>query len=143
MFLTYDDLAIIFPESKGIKEDFLFHTVSTDASLFQPKGLFIPIFEDSGEIKDAINNGAIAAIWNAKEKVPTYIPNQFPILYSTDLDEALEKILKTYVDKLNGEKTEIMNMTKFLFKEEKLLNESFSSYDKPVLKFVSPKERGE
>jgi UDP-N-acetylmuramyl pentapeptide synthase len=142
MFLTYDDLANLFPDSKGIKEDFLFYTVSTDASLFQPKGLFVPVFEDSGELKDAINNGAIGAIWNVKVEVPLYIPSQFPILYSKDLNEALEMILKTYVDKLSGENNEIMNMTKFLINKEKLLNEPFSSYDKPVLKYFSSMERG-
>jgi UDP-N-acetylmuramyl pentapeptide synthase len=142
MFLTYDDLANLFPDSKGIKEDFLFYTVSTNASLLQPKGLFVPVFEDSGELKDAINNGAIGAIWNVKVEVPIYIPSQFPILYAKDLNEALEMILKTYVDKLNGENNEIMNMTKFLINEEKLLNEPFSSYDKPVLKLFSSMERG-
>jgi UDP-N-acetylmuramyl pentapeptide synthase len=141
MFLTYDDLANLFPDSKGIKDEFQFYTVSTDATLSQPKGLFIPLFDDSGELKDAINNGAIGAIWHMEVEVPTYIPSQFPILYSTDLNGALETILKNYVDKLNGEKNEIMNMTKFLFREEKLLNENIPSYDKPVLKFVPKRER--
>jgi hypothetical protein len=142
MFLTYNDLANIFPDSKGIKDDFQFYTVSTDATLSQPKGLFIPMFNDSGELKDAINNGAIGAIWDVKVEIPTYIPSQFPIFFASDLNKALEIVLKTYTDKLNGDKNEIMNMTKFLFKEEKLLNETFSSYDKLVLKFVSPTERG-
>lgn len=141
MFLTYDDLANKFPDSKGIKDDFQFCTVSTDAALSQPKGLFIPLFDDSGDLKDAINNGAIGAIWDMKIAVPSYIPSQFPILFATDLNKALEIVLTTYVDKLNGDKIDIMNMTKFLFKEEKLLNESISSYDKPVLKFVSQMER--
>lgn len=141
MFLTYGDLAKIFSDSKGIKEDFQFYTVSTDASLSQPKGLFIPIYDHSGELKDAINNGAIGAIWDLNIEVPAYIPSQFPILFASDLNKALEIVLKTYVDKLNGEKIDIMNMTKFLFREEKLLNESISSYDKPVLKFVSQMER--
>jgi UDP-N-acetylmuramyl pentapeptide synthase len=141
MFLTYDDLVNKFPDSKGIKEDFQFFTVSTDATLSQPKGLFIPLYADSGELKDAINNGAIGAIWDSEISVPTYIPSQFPILFATDLNIAFEIVLKTYVDKLNGEKIDIMNMTKFLFKEETLLNDSISSYDKPVLKLVSQTKR--
>ena len=33
----------------------------------QPRGLFIPLNDDSGELLDAIANGAIAAIWERDE----------------------------------------------------------------------------
>jgi UDP-N-acetylmuramyl pentapeptide synthase len=141
MFLTYDDLVNLFPNVKGIKEEFQFVTVSTDSMLDQRKGLFIPLYEDSGYLNEAIQNGAIGAIWDEQVELPTYIPNHFPIFYTNDLKKALEQLLKTYVDKLNGENNELMDMTKFLFIEEKLLNENIPSYDKPVLEFVPRQER--
>jgi UDP-N-acetylmuramyl pentapeptide synthase len=141
MFLTLGDLANLFPKTTGMKDEFQFCTVSTDSTLSQPRGLFIPLFKDSGELKDAIQNGAIGAIWDEQEELPLYIPNHFPIFYTNNLVEALEQIMKAYVDKLNGETNEIMNMTKFLFIEEKLLNNAIPSYDIPVSKFVNKKER--
>jgi UDP-N-acetylmuramyl pentapeptide synthase len=140
MFLTYEELVKIFPKTKGIKDDFQFLTVSTSSKVSQPKGLFIPLFTDSGELNEAIQNGAIGAIWDESLEVPTYIPNQFPMFYTNDLKIALEKILEYYVEKL-GDITDIMNMTKFLFEEEKLLKEDLPSYDKPVLNFVQKTER--
>lgn len=141
MFLTYDDLTKLFPDSKGVKDDFQFQIVATESTQSQPKGLFIPLYEDSGELKEAIGNGAIGAIWNKEVLLPAYIPSQFPVFFTNDLEKAIENILKTYVDQLNGEINEIMNKTKFLFREEKLLNKSFPSYYKPVLKIVSKMER--
>lgn len=141
MFLTYDDLVTLFPKTKGIKDELLFYTVSTDSSLSQPKGLFIPIFDDSGELKEAIQNGAIGAIWDEQVELPSYVPNHFPVLFTNNIREALEQTINTYIKKINGEKIEIMNMTNFLFVEEKLLKENIPSYDKPVLKFVPKQER--
>jgi hypothetical protein len=141
MFLAYSDLIQLFPKSKGIKDDLQFYTVSTNSSFTQQRGLFIPMYEDSGELKEAIQNGAIGAIWDEQSKLPDYIPNHFPVFYVRNLKEAIEKILNTYADKLNGEKNENMNMTYFLFDEEKLLKNSLPSYDKPVLKFGQKTER--
>jgi hypothetical protein len=140
MFLTFNDLSQLFPISKGVKDCFRYEFVSTDATLAQPMGLFIPVFEDSGELKDAISNGAIGAIWEENKVLPSYIPSQFPIFFTDDLGKALDRLLSAYVNLLNGEPNEMNNMTKFLFSEEKILNEIIHSYDKPVLKFVSKTE---
>ncbi|WP_442599407.1 hypothetical protein [Neobacillus sp. D3-1R] len=141
MLLKNSDLVKLFPKSQGIKDDLQFKTVSTDASLIQPKGLFIPVFDDSGELKEAIHNGAIAAIWEEQQTLPSYVPNQFPIFFTKDIKNAFETIVAFYLEQFTGDNNDLMNMTKFLFIEEKLLNESFSSYDKPVFKFVSKQER--
>lgn len=141
MLLTYSDLVKIFPKSQGIRDEIQFNMVSTDASLLQPKGLFIPLFDDSGELKEAIQNGAIGAIWDEKQPLPSYVPNQFPIFFSKNLKDALDTMIQTYIEQFTGDNIDFMNMTKFLFVEEKLLKESFSSYDKPVFKIVSKQER--
>lgn len=140
MFLTFEDLNQLFPKIKGEKDAFQFHFVSTNAAFHQPKGLFLPLYEDSGEMKEAISNGAIGALWDEDKEVPSYVPSQFPLFFTSDLEESLEQVLNTYVKQLDGESNEMKNMTKFLFSQEKILNEMYHSYYKPVLKFVSKME---
>ena len=33
-------------------------------SYSQPKGIFIPLYHDSGELQEAIANGAIGTLWD-------------------------------------------------------------------------------
>jgi UDP-N-acetylmuramyl pentapeptide synthase len=141
MFLTFHDLAKLFPNSKGVKDEFIFFTVATDARLSQERGLFIPLFSDSGELMTAIQNGAIACIWNERVPVPSYIPSQFPVLFTSDLRAAFDKILRSYSQNIDGEKNEMNDRTNFLINQEKLLNDNFSSYDKQLLTFVPKVER--
>jgi UDP-N-acetylmuramyl pentapeptide synthase len=143
MFLTNSDLVDLFPNSQGVNDPLEFLTVSTDATLLQPKGLFVPLFEGSGELQDAIKNGAIATVWDIKKKLPHYIPNHLPVFFTEQITDAFELILKHYERKLNNENSESINMTKFLFIEDKLLNENIPSYDIPVFKFVRNTEGGE
>ena len=142
MFLAYSDLVKLYPKTKGVKDELEFMTVSTDSMFSQPKGLFLPLYEDSGELKEAIQNGAIGAILGEKMDIPRYVPNQFPIFFTNNLNDAMKQILSTYKEKLSGEKIDMMYMTKFLFEEERRLNESLTSYYKPVLKFISKVRRG-
>ncbi|MHC0037262.1 hypothetical protein [Pseudoneobacillus sp. C159] len=141
MFLTYHDLANLFPKVKGVKDEFVFNTISTDASLKQERGLFVPLFIDSGDLMTAIQNGAIACVWDEGIPVPSYIPSQFPVFYTNDLKDAFESIIRTYSQLINGEKIEMIDRTNFLIIQEKLLNDELSSYDKQLLTFV-PKEEG-
>lgn len=143
MFLMYEDIVNLFLKTKGIKDNLPFYSVSTSSSMKQPKGLFVPVFNDSGELKEAIQNGAIAAIWDDSVQLPTYVPNHFPIFFTNDLMNSFYHVVRVYLEKINGDKIEIMSTTKFLFDKEKLLNENFPSYDKPVLEFVQNLERGE
>jgi hypothetical protein len=143
MFLMYEDIVRLFLKTKGVKDNLPFYSVSTSSSMKQPKGLFVPVFEDSGELKEAIQNGAIAAIWDDSIQLPTYVPNHFPIFFTNDVMSSLKDVLKVFLEKLNGDKIETMSTTKFLIDKEKLLKENFSSYDKPVLEYVQNLERGE
>ncbi|TKC18571.1 hypothetical protein [Robertmurraya kyonggiensis] len=135
MYLTYEDVSLLFPEVAGIKDvnvDFL--TVSFSATAQQPKGLFIPLNNSSGELKLAIANGAIAAIWKKGMEIPTYTPNHFPILFTENLLQAVKKILLLYKDKMKASKKE--NMTDFLFLDEKLLNDFYDTYDSAVIETI-------
>ncbi|MBT2687935.1 hypothetical protein J7I93_07060 [Bacillus sp. ISL-47] len=132
MYLTYGDLAKLFPNTTGIKDNELqFHTVAASSSIVQPKGIYLPI-EESGNLKEAIENGAVAALWNEKDEVPAYTPNHFPVFYTNDLTKGLKDIMESYIEKLsNAEET--INTTNFLFLDEKSLNENEATYDIAVM----------
>lgn len=134
MFLTYKDLSELFPNSRGIRDINLpFHTISSFAEQNQHKGLFIPLSEESGELSKAIENGAIGAIWEEGKEIPKYTPNHFPIFITNDIVKGFKEMTKQYMKKIKTSETKNMDMTKFLFLEEKLLNENFKTYDIAVV----------
>lgn len=133
MYLTLKDLASLFSEHKGIQDNLIFCTVTDQANVIQPKGVFVPVDMDSGELSEAIANGAIAVIWNRENNLPHYTPNQFPVFFTSDMEEAVGKILKLYLDKLNGETDETMEKTNFKFSNKKLLNKNQETYDIAVM----------
>ena len=65
-------------------------------SYSQPKGIFIPLYHDSGELKEAIANGAIAALWEDDKALPNYMPNHFSVFYANDLWKGLKNMLEKY-----------------------------------------------
>ena len=131
--LTYQDVSSLFSRTTGIRdENIRFHTVSSLASVEQPKGLFVPVSNDSGTLQDAISNGAVAAVWPEGEQVPAYAPNHFPIFYTQDNLKGLEKIMNSYYDYLSQHE-EIKERTKFIFLNKALLNEADKTYDIAVM----------
>jgi len=144
MLLTYQDIAGIFANRQGAAEDFIFETVTDWADSSQPKGLFIPVDDESGELSLAIANGAIAAVWDQNRPLPRYTPNQFPILFTADPIEAVKSILQNYIEKLNGEIDKKMGTTNFNFSAKKLLNKTTETYDIAVmLKTVAMKQEND
>ncbi|MCM3572871.1 MULTISPECIES: hypothetical protein [Mesobacillus] len=131
--LTYQDVSSLFSRTTGIKgENICFHTVSSLADAKQPKGLFVPVSNDSGTLQEAISNGAVAAVWPEGEQVPAYAPNHFPIFYTKDNLKGLEKIMNSYYDYLSQHE-EIKERTKFIFLNKALLNEADETYDIAVM----------
>ncbi|MBT2637236.1 MULTISPECIES: hypothetical protein [unclassified Bacillus (in: firmicutes)] len=131
--LTYQDVSSLFSRTTGIKgENIRFHTVSSLAEAKQPKGLFVPVSNDSGTLQEAISNGAVAAVWPEGEQVPAYAPNHFPVFYTKDNLKGLEKIMNSYYDYLSQHE-EIKERTKFIFLNKALLNEADESYDIAVM----------
>ncbi|MBU8877721.1 hypothetical protein BGM26_01795 [Bacillus sp. FJAT-29790] len=134
MFLTYGDLAKLFPNVKGIQDhELFFHTVATNSAMPQPKGIFIPFEGNSGEMEEAIENGAIAALWKEGKNIPRYTPNHFPIFFTNDLLKGLKDMMELYTEKINQEKTLLKEVTNFLFIDEMRLKENQSTYDIAVM----------
>jgi hypothetical protein len=134
MYLAFKDLADLFTDSKGVKNaDHMYHTVSDKANVLQPKGLFTPVNENSGDLLEAIANGAIAAVWNKKIMLPRYTPNHFPVFFTDDPIDAVGKVLYYYTEKIDGDRTEQMNMTNFLLFNKKLLIDNIDTYDIAVM----------
>lgn len=131
--LTYQDVSGLFPKTSGIKDDAIqFYTVSCQAGAKQPKGLFVPVSEESGSLQEAISNGAIAAVWPENVPVPGYAPNHFPLFYAENILKGLEKIMKSYLDYLTQHE-ELNDSTKVIFEHKGLLNEKDSTYDIAVM----------
>lgn len=133
MYIALKDLASLFSDSRGIKDDFLFVSVTDMANETQPKGLFVPLNKESGELSEAIANGAIAAVWDAENKLPPYTPNQFPIFFTNDPAVAIVSLLTYYLQKLDGETDKNMEITNFKFSHEKLLYKNSETYDIAVM----------
>lgn len=134
MYVGFKDLVTLFPNFKGIKEaEHFYYMVTDDANAEQARGLFIPLNDDSGELLNAIANGAIAAIWDKTKQVPKYTPNHFPIFFTENLIEGVRELLRYYLEKIDGEKVEKMNMTQFVFFNKKLLKENKETYDIAVM----------
>lgn len=129
MYLARKDLADLFHDTRGGQDDLLFYTVSDHSKAVQPKGIFIPVTQESGELSEAIANGAIAAIWDKEKRIPPYTPNQFPLFFTADPAEAVRNLLQYYNEKLDGETGKNMEITKFDFLYDKLLNKSNETYD--------------
>ncbi|MEH7745112.1 hypothetical protein V7659_08665 [Neobacillus drentensis] len=133
MYLALKDLISLFENSRGVKDNLLFVTVCDQSHTAQPKGLFVSLNKNAGELSEAISNGAIAAIWEQGHEVPSYTPNHFPIFFTTDPAEAIVTILNRYIEKLNGETDNIMEITNFKFTNKKLLNKNKETYDIAVM----------
>jgi UDP-N-acetylmuramyl pentapeptide synthase len=133
MYLALKDLASLFDKCRGIQDDLIFVTVSDQAHEAQSKGLFVSLKGESGDLSEAIANGAIAAIWDQGKEIPSYTPNHFPIFFTPDPADAIVIILNRYIEKLNGETDEIMEITNFKFSNKQLLNKNEETYDIAVM----------
>ncbi|MEH7414198.1 hypothetical protein V7266_02775 [Neobacillus drentensis] len=129
MFLALKDLASLFQDKRGVQDDILFRTVSDRAAAEQPMGLFVASNKESGELLEAISNGAVAAIWDKEDALPRYIPTQFPIFFTNDSAEAMKEIINLYIEKLDGETNKLMERTNFKITNKTLLNKNKQTYD--------------
>jgi hypothetical protein len=130
MPLTYNELAYLFPNRKGINDSVLqFHTVTAFSQVLQPKGVFIPLYSDSGELNEAIENGAIGAIWDEKKTLPSYTPNYFPVFLTNDLWKGLEDMLNQLSKILSLSEEIESNQTTFCLFHKNSLNRVRNTYD--------------
>jgi len=133
MYLALKDFQELFQDTRGARDNLLIYTVSDHSDCIQPKGIFVPLNGESGELAEAITNGAVAAIWDKGNKVPHYTPNHFPLFLTHDPAVAVHSILQFYIEKLDGEVDKKMEITKFNFLNKKLLNKNNETYDIAVM----------
>lgn len=130
MPLTYNELAHLFPKRKGINDSVLhFHTVTAFSQVLQPKGIFIPLYKDSGELSEAIENGAIAAIWDEEKTLPSYTPSYFPVFLTKDLWKGLEDMLNQLSEKISSSEIIESDQTTFCLFHKNSLNIIRDTYD--------------
>ena len=130
MPLTYNELANLFPNRRGINDSVLhFHTVTAFSQVLQPKGIFIPVYRDSGELNEAIENGAIAAIWDEEKALPSYTPSYFPVFLTNDLWKGLEDMLNQLSKKISSSEIIESDQTTFCLFHKNSLNIIRNTYD--------------
>ncbi|MEI3606724.1 UDP-N-acetylmuramoyl-tripeptide--D-alanyl-D-alanine ligase [Pseudogracilibacillus sp. SE30717A] len=103
---TLNDLQELFPRTKGnISTNFTIEKVITDSRTKTENALFVPIigntFDGHKFIQQAIENGAIAALWDEKVEIPNHLPEGFVIYTVGDTIEALQHLAKAYRNKVN------------------------------------------
>lgn len=131
MTLSYKLINDAIPDAKGFKEEtMVFQTVSFYADVAQPKGLFVPFYENAGLLQEAIANGAIGAIWEEGKEIPFYTPNHFPIFYTKDIKKGLIKMIELMKKSVQ---TQNHVHTKFIYKKETSLNTVLETYDVSVI----------
>lgn len=105
MMLTLRFVKELFPNTKGVDDDtFYFRYVTSNHRESVHKGLYIPLNQIYGEdyfLKEALNQGAIASIWQKDKPVPLYTPTQFPLFFVEDPLTAAKTLYNRYYQQLD------------------------------------------
>ncbi|MCL1630946.1 UDP-N-acetylmuramoyl-tripeptide--D-alanyl-D-alanine ligase [Sporolactobacillus sp. CPB3-1] len=80
-------------------------TVMTDSRNMVENGLFVPLkgerFNGHQFLEQAIQNGAVAAVWMEREPLPENVPEGFPVFFVRDTLVALQSMAKSYLNQVN------------------------------------------
>ena len=88
--------------------------VSIDASVQQKMGLFIPLSEEKCKaLRAAIQNGAVAAVWERDTPLPASLPIHFPVFFVSNSLQAFLQIAHVYMEKIEKEMED--KVTPFVF----------------------------
>ncbi|MCG5103577.1 UDP-N-acetylmuramoyl-tripeptide--D-alanyl-D-alanine ligase [Oceanobacillus alkalisoli] len=106
MLFTVKELKQLFTNNrKSLDDSIAIDRITTDSRSKVDHSLFIPIvgdqFNGHDYVEQAIENGAVAILWDELEKLPPSIPLDFPVFYTKDTTEGLQKIAAYYRDKIN------------------------------------------
>lgn len=106
MLFKIEWLKQIFTSYRGKIDAFSeINHVNTDSRESLENALFIPIvgerFNGHAFVEQAIDNGAVAIIWDKKENLPASIPTDFPVFFTEDTTEGLHKLAKAYRHLIN------------------------------------------
>ncbi|WP_078547305.1 hypothetical protein [Litchfieldia alkalitelluris] len=137
--IVYSQLCRLFPETHGTKDAAIeFHEVYIDSTDKVYKGLYVPLNKSLEEdLKDAIDNGAIGAVWSNYEKIPVFVPNHFPLFLVDDTVKALKDLIIDYNNHTEGNR-----VTKFSLSFREGHNVETNTYDSAVLKEINKLIKG-
>lgn len=132
--LLLKDVNNIFTQVKGVKDSSIrFEQVLIDSTIINKKGLFVFVESDENSdksMKDALYNGAIAAVWPKNKDLPHFLPNHFPVFIVENSLHAIKQLLEHYLKKMEEKRDQ--NMTKFIVNFQDNHIAHFSTYDKSV-----------
>lgn len=127
MYLDFTMLKQIFSKVVGLNDhELTFQSIAITGDNEQPKGLFIPLLDNGDDLLKAINQGAIAAVWEENIPIPAYKPNHFPLFITNHLHSDVEKLLSLYKEKVIQEE-DVKQMSNLVDVER--LKEKISTYD--------------
>lgn len=103
MLFTLEWVSTIFTKTKGKwKEGSSIQEVTTDSRSKSNHSLFVPLTGDNFDghvfVEQAIDNGAIAVIWEESKALPSCIPEDFPVFLVKDTLIGLQALAKNYRD---------------------------------------------
>src|SRR5699024_4994084 len=104
MLFTTDFLAHLFPKTNDITEVEIHH-IMTDSRKGMENSLFIPIvgerFDGHSYIEGAIENGAVAALWQEEQPLPKNVDPSFTFFLVADTLFALQDLAAAYLQDVN------------------------------------------
>ncbi|MEH7222464.1 hypothetical protein V7112_01525 [Bacillus sp. JJ1566] len=145
--LSNQDMWTLFEEAYGIKtQNFNLEEVITDSSVLSKKGLYISIEQEKRDefLRQALYNGAVAAVWPKDEKIPLFLPNHFPVFVVTDPLPALKQIIEFYLKKIEENGYDTMTKFKLFTNETKTYEQDKKTVNeiKMLAKKISMIEKG-
>ena len=96
---------------------------------YNQKEFLFRYIDDSGELNEAIENGAIAAIWDEEKTLPSYTPSYFPVFLTNDLWKGLEDMLNQLSKKIASSEIIESDQTTFCLFHKNILNRIRNTYD--------------
>ncbi|MEN1966972.1 UDP-N-acetylmuramoyl-tripeptide--D-alanyl-D-alanine ligase [Lentibacillus sp. N15] len=106
MIFTTEWLSTLFTNSnEELITPISINSVITDSRQAMDNALFVPLigetFDGHNYVKQAFENGAVAAIWDKQYEAPSFLPTDFPIFVVEDTLAALQTLAAAYREKVN------------------------------------------
>src|SRR5699024_1235287 len=80
-------------------------TVVTDSRLKVKQSLFVPLIGDQFDghqfVEGALNNGAVAILWQEDRELPPSVPKQVPVFFVKNTLDALQQLASLYRNKVD------------------------------------------
>lgn len=106
MKLKIEEIAHIFPNNTdNFQPGLAIHSVRTDSRKAILDALFIPLVGDQFDghefLSQAIEQGAIATLWEENKQLPNHLADDFPVFFVEDTTMALQALAKYYRETVN------------------------------------------